>query len=275
VLNLNSNLGSPEEQEENIEVSESQHSARGRGRPKGSGRRTPPGSLPDEELVAVYKAAAERYGKDSEEAALAFEPIYARYWPQTYGLALGKLGALYADDLAQETMQTVWERLNGREIITNLRGLVRHSFEREYVTILEKLLQGRRLQRARQAEAGLASGTNPESGKIKGAVVVSLNATAPGADGESFELINLMEDPHADVVDAASRLEQIRVLHSLMEKMPAQYRAPLVCQWLLGMKIRTVAEELSMTIDQVKHNTGRGIAWLRKNMPGQPEDWLI
>jgi RNA polymerase sigma factor (sigma-70 family) len=238
-----------------------------RGRPKGGVRQ--PGIL-DSDLVAEYNHAAETYGLSSTEASLAFEPIFKRYWQYIYSLSLTKIGAVYAEDLANETMQTVWERLNGKEIVTNLRGLVRHSFEREYATLLEKLLQGRKLQRARQ------SAGQPENadGRIKGAVVYSLNATAPGTEDEDLEMINLLEDESADVVEAASRLEHMRLLHQLMEQMPNQYRAPLVCQWLMGMKIKEVAQELGLTIDQVKHNTARGISWLRKNMPGDARDWL-
>jgi len=57
--------------------------------------------------------------------------------------------------------------------------------------------------------------------------------------------------------------------------MPVQYRAPLVCQWLMGMRIKEVATELNLTIDQVKHNTARGIKWLQKRMPGSPDDWML
>jgi RNA polymerase sigma factor (sigma-70 family) len=238
-----------------------------RGRPKGGVRQI---GTPDSELVDNYNQATEQYGNTSNEASLAFEPIFKRYWQYVYSLSLTKIGAVYAEDLANETMQTVWERLNGKEVVTNLRGLVRHSFEREYATLLEKLLQGRKLQRARQS----AGEVEEEDKRIKGAVVYSLNATAPGTEDEDLEMINLLEDDSADVIEAASRLEHMRVLHQLMEKMPNQYRAPLVCQWLMGMKIKEVAQELGLTIDQVKHNTARGIAWLRKNMPGEAKDWL-
>jgi RNA polymerase sigma factor (sigma-70 family) len=247
----------------------SENEPKGRGRPKGS-RKVSGEILSDAELVSRFKAVAESSGPKSEEAAQVFRLIFERYWPQVYSLAVSKIGTLYAEDLAQDTLYTVWERLNGREVVTNLRGLVRHSFEREYVTLLEKLLQGRKLQRAR-----LKNDPDSEDKSIKGAVIVSLNATAPGMEGESAELINLVEDHSANVPDQAIRLEQVRVLHKLMEDMPDNYRAPLVCQWLLGKKIKDVAEELDLTIDQVKHNTARGIAWLRKRMPGQPQDWLV
>ncbi len=273
MFKLDSNLERVDASEFEVEQEMSEQSQRGRGRPKGSGRQQGNG-LSDAELVANYKAAAERYGSASAEAEMAYEPIYSRYYGQVFSLALSKLGALYCEDLAQETLYTVWERLNGREVVTNLRGLVRHSFEREYVTMLEKLLQGRKLQRARQ-KAGLPEEEINGEKRIKGAVVVSLNAVAPGMEGESAELINLVEDPNANVADEAMRLEQVRVVQGLITQMPPNYRAPLVCQWIMGMKIKDVAVELDLTMDQVKHNTARGIAWLRKNMPGQPEDWLL
>jgi RNA polymerase sigma factor (sigma-70 family) len=238
-----------------------------RGRPKAGMRQV---GTPDSELVAYYNQTAARYGASSPEAGEAFEPIFKRYWQYVYSLSLTKIGGVYAEDLANETLQTVWERLNGKEIVTNLRGLVRHSFEREYATLLEKLLQGRKLQRARQS----AGEVEEDENRIKGAVVFSLNSTAPGTEDEDLEMINLLEDESADVIEAASRLEHMRLLHQLMEKMPNQYRAPLVCQWLMGMKIKEVAQELDLTIDQVKHNTARGISWLRKNMPGEAKDWL-
>lgn len=253
---------------DDLEIEEEGSVAR-RGRPKGVVRQL---GITDAELVSSYKEAVVRYGADSYEASEAFEPIFKRHYPYVYNLSLTKIGAVYAEDLANESMQTVWERLNGKEIITNLRGLVRHSFERDYATLLEKLLQGRKLQRARQS-AGEATQDDLD-GKIKGAVVFSLNATAPGTEDEELEMINLLEDESSDVVEAASRLELMRVLHQLMEKMPNQYRAPLVCQWLMGMRIKEVAQELGITVDQVKHNTARGIAWLRKNMPGEAHDWL-
>jgi RNA polymerase sigma factor (sigma-70 family) len=240
-----------------------------RGRPKGGAQQTGPSDL---ELVERYKDTAAKFGTRSNEAGAAFEPIFSRFWPYVYNLALTKMGALYAEDLANESLQTVWERLNGKEVVTNLRGLVRHSFEREYASLLERLLQGRKLQRARQTSGETT--VDDEAGRVKGAVVVSLNATAPGTDDEDLEMINLLEDASADVVEAATRRELMRVLHELIEEMPAQYRAPLVCQWLMGMRIRTVAQELNLTVDQVKHNTARGIAWLRKRMPGDSVDWL-
>ncbi|NWJ47883.1 MAG: sigma-70 family RNA polymerase sigma factor [Chloroflexi bacterium] len=265
---LNPDIETAGEYIEEVKGHMSENEPRGRGRPRGSAQNRQPSS--DSELVSAYKARAEQFGARSEEAAEAFKPIFERYWNQAYFWALSKIGAVYAEDLAQDTLQTVWERLNGREVVTNLRGLVRHSFEREYATLLEKLLQGRKLQRANRHEEG-----QEEPSKLKGAVVLSLNVSAPGVEGESAELINLVEDASANVPDSAIRLEQVRVLHDLIEQMPPNYRTPLVYQWLLGKKIKEVADELGLTMDQVKHNTSRGIVWLRKRMPGQAQDWLL
>ena len=228
--------------------------------------------VPDVQLVETYRLASGKNGPHSEEASLAFEPIFRRYWPYVSNLASSRIGAVYAEDLAAEAMSTVLERLNGKEVITNLRGLVRHSFEREYATLLEKLFQGKKLMRA-----GLTSvDTENEGGpKVKGATVLSLNAPVANSDTEDLELIHLLDDPDADVVEAAARRELVRVLHDLIEEMPSQYRAPLVCQWLMGMRIKEVSEELGLTIDQVKHNTARGIKWLQKRMPGDSSDWLL
>jgi len=229
------------------------------------------GELTDAELVEAYHYISAQNGPHSEAAGVAFEPIFRRFWPYVYSLALGKLGALYAEELAAETMLTVLERLNGKEVVTNLKGLVRHSFEREYATLLEKLFQGKKLMRA-----GLTTVDPQESsGKVKGATIVSLNVTASSAESDDLDLLHLLDDPGADVVEAAARRELVRVLHSLISEMPSQYRAPLVCQWLMGMRIKEVAAELNLTIDQVKHNTARGIKWLQKRMPGKPDDWLL
>lgn len=170
-------------------------------------------------------------------------------------------------------MQTLLERLNGHEVITNLKGLVRHSFEREYATLLEKLFQGRKLLRAQQS-AGIEVSAE-EAGRVKGAVMVSLNAPVFGNEGEEMELMHTLDDPTADVVEAAARRELMRVLHQLIGEMPPQYRAPLVCQWLMGMRIKEVADELGLTLDQVKHNTARGIKWLQKQLPGEAKDWVL
>ncbi len=228
----------------------------------------------DAQLVETYHRALAQYGPRSEQAGTAYEPIFRRFWPYAYALANSRMSAIYAEELAAETLMTVLERLNGKEVITNLKGLVRHSFEREYATLLEKLFQGKKL-----ARGGL---TNPdqseaESGgpKLKGATIVSLNVAPPGHSSEDFDLSQVLVDPDADVVEAAARRELVRVLHNLIADMPAQYRAPLVCQWLLGMRIKEVATELNLTIDQVKHNTARGIKWLQKRLPGTPEDWII
>lgn len=227
----------------------------------------------DAELVEIYRSAAAQFGKQSEQASLAFEPIFRRYWSHIYNLAMGRLGTVYAEDLAGETMQTVLERLNGNEVITNLRGLVRHSFEREYATLLEKLFQGKKLLRAQQS-AGITP-NEADVGRVKGAVMVSLNAPVAGSEAEDVELMHTLDDPTADVVEAAARREMVRILHGLINQMPTQYRAPLVCQWLMGMRIKEVADELNLTVDQVKHNTARGIKWLQKNMPGDARDWLL
>lgn len=225
----------------------------------------------DPELVEVYHQAVDQDGPNSEAAGVAFEPIFRRFWPYVYSLATVKLGTLYAEELAAETMMTVLERLNGKEVVTNLKGLVRHSFEREYATLLEKLFQGRKLMRA-----GVTT-VDPEtsSGKVKGASIVSLNVSANASESDDLDMLNLLNDPDADVVEAAARRELVRVLHGLIAEMPAQYRAPLVCQWLMGMRIKEVATELNLTIDQVKHNTARGIKWLQKRMPGSPDDWML
>lgn len=225
----------------------------------------------DADLVEAYRLAAVQGGPHSEVAGEAFEPIFRRFWPYVYSLATSKLGTLYAEELAAETMMTVLERLNGKEIVTNLKGLVRHSFEREYATLLEKLFQGRKLMRA-----GVTS-VDPETtgGKVKGASIVSLNVSANASESDDLDMLNLLDDPDSDVVEAAARRELVRVLHGLIAEMPAQYRAPLVCQWLMGMRIKEVATELNLTIDQVKHNTARGIKWLQKRMPGSPDDWML
>ncbi len=231
--------------------------------------------LSDGELVEAYhEATALKGGPRSEAASAAFEPIFKRYWPYVHSLASSKMGALYADELAAETMLTVLERLNGKEIITNLRGLVRHSFEREYATLLEKLFQGKKLTRAGLT---VVDTETVGSSKVKGATIVSLNVAPNSANGDSEELdlLNILDDPSADVVEAAARRELVRVLRALISEMPVQYRAPLVCQWLMGMRIKEVATELDLTLDQVKHNTARGIKWLQKRMPGTPDDWLL
>lgn len=219
-------------------------------------------------LVEVYKQAAASYGSRSEQASAAFEPIFERFWPQVHYRAMNKIGAVYADDLASETLKTVWERLNGNENVTNLAGLVRHSFEREYATLLEKLFQGRKLARH---QAATGEGTGDEA-RVKGAQVFSLNAPA-GSDNEELELIHTLNDPDANVEEAVARREMVVTLRKMIAQMPAHYRGPLICQWLLGMKIKDVAEELNMTIDQVKHNTRRGMDWLGKRMP-EAADWL-
>lgn len=224
----------------------------------------------DAELVEAYRIAAAKYGARSEAASAAFEPIFRRYWSNVYGLASSRLGAVYAEDLAAEAMFTVLERLNGNEVITNLRGLVRHSFEREYASLLEKLFQGKKLMRA-----GLTSVEGENGPKVKGATVVSLNVPASRSDADDLELLHVIDDPTADVPESASRRELIRTLHDLIDQMPSQYRGPLVCQWLMGMRIKEVSEALGLTIDQVKHNTARGIKWLQKNMPGNAQDWIL
>ena len=233
--------------------------------------RGPEGEPSDAELVEAYRLASEANGPRSEAASLAFEPIFRRFWPFVYGLAVGRLGTVYAEDLAAEAMSTVLERLNGREVVTNLRGLVRHSFEREYASLLEKLFQGKKLMRA-----GLTSVEGePGGAKVKGATIVSLNTPTGNGESDDLEMMNLLDDPTADVVEAAARRELVRVLHNLIGEMPPQYRAPLVCQWLMGMRIKEVGDELGLTIDQVKHNTARGIKWLQKHMPGTAADWLL
>lgn len=239
--------------------------------PPTRGRRSS-GEPGDLVLVEAYREAVTRSGRKSEEASLAFEPIFRRHWPQIYNLALNKIGALYADDLAAETMQTLVERLNGKEVVTNLKGLLRHSFEREYASMLERLFQGKKLLRGQPAAP---TGVQEETGRVKGAVVVSLNAPVAGNEGEELELMQTLVDPSADVVEAASRRELVTTLRQLIERMPVQYRGPLVCQWLLGMRIKEVAEELNLSVDQVKHNTARGIKWLQKEMPGSPDEWVL
>jgi RNA polymerase sigma factor (sigma-70 family) len=226
--------------------------------------------LTDAQMVVNYRTAARQHGVRSEAASFAFEPIFRRYWSMVYGLASSRLGAVYAEDLAAEAMSTVLERLNGKEDITNLRGLVRHSFEREYASLLEKLFQGKKLMRA-----GI-TGVEEENGpKVKGATVVSLNVPASRSESDDLELLHLLDDPTADVPQAAARREMIQTLHNLIDQMPPQYRGPLVCQWLMGMRIKEVSETLGLTIDQVKHNTARGLKWLQKRLPGNPQDWII
>lgn len=232
--------------------------------------RVNPNEPSDMELVETYYAALKKYGSRGEATSEAFKPIFIRYWSYVHNLAVGKLGALYAEDLAAETMSTVLERLNGKEVVSNLKGLVRHSFEREYANLLEKLFQGKKLMRA-----GLTSIEADSGAKVKGATMVSLNVSIGTGESDDLEMLNVLDDPTADVVEAAARRELVRVLHTLIADMPAQYRAPLVCQWLIGMRIKEVAEELGLTVDQVKHNTARGIKWLQKRMPGVVSDWVL
>lgn len=231
------------------------------------------GEPTDAELVEAYRVAEERDSARSEAASLAFEPIFRRFWPYVHSLASSRLGAVYAEDLTAETMMTVLERLNGNEVVTNLRGLVRHSFEREYASLLEKLFQGKKLMRAGVTSVDEVEAANGGP-KVKGATMVSLNMPV-GGESEDLEMLHVLDDPTADVVEAAARRELVRVLHELIGDMPSQYRGPLVCQWLMGMRIKEVSEELNLTIDQVKHNTARGIKWLQKRMPGTSQDWLL
>jgi RNA polymerase sigma factor (sigma-70 family) len=220
----------------------------------------------DAALVEDYRRAAETYGPRSEEASLAFEPIFKKYWPQIHGMAMSRMGVIYAEDLAGETMQTVLERLNGKEVITNLRGLVRHSFEREYATILEKVFQGKKL-----ARAGIIH--EDDSQRVKGVVLVSLNAPVAG-DENGIELLHTFEDPNANTEDEAARLELVRELHRLIDLMPRQYREPLVYRWLMGRTIRETCRDLNLTMDQVKHNTARGILWLQEELTSEARHWL-
>lgn len=232
------------------------------------------------QLVEEYRKVARQFGQRSEAAGIAFEPIFRCYWPIVMQWAEARMGAVHSEELAGETMFTVLERINGLEEITYLRGLVRHSFELEYATLLERLFQAKKLSRSRSRGRvqGRATATSSSDGSqpLKGAVLVSLNRAIATAEGE-VETLNLLADEseEADVELAVRRRELLQTLHRLIEQMPPQYREPLVCQWLRGMKIKEVCTELNLTMDQVKHNTAKGLRWLQKHLPGEAQDWLL
>jgi DNA-directed RNA polymerase specialized sigma24 family protein len=107
----------------------------------------------DAELVADFQQGCALHGKDSNETSEAFEPIFQRYWSFTVYLARQKLGKnfgeRYGEDLAAATLMTTLMRLrDGKEKITDLKGLIRHSLYFEHADLMEKLFQGRRLARA-------------------------------------------------------------------------------------------------------------------------------
>jgi RNA polymerase sigma factor (sigma-70 family) len=234
------------------------------------------------QLVEHYRRMAAQFGHRSEQASLAFKPIFKLYWPQVVKWAEQRVGIVHSEELAGETMFTVLERLNGTEEITYLRGLVRHSFEREYASLLEQLFQAKKLSRTRgrvqgQGKADPADKDNQPQA-LKGAVLLSLNQMVVSSSTEDeTESINLLADESAEanVEQTVRRRELMQTLHQLIEQMPPQYREPLVCQWLKGMKIKEVCEVLDLTVDQVKHNTARGIKWLQKHLPGEAQDWLL
>jgi len=91
----------------------------------------------DRQLVTDYQTAVTEFGQNSTQAQDAFKAIFDRYYKTIKSFAYNKRND-YAEELTQETLLTVWQRLSsGRENITYLRGLVSHSFRCEYADLAD------------------------------------------------------------------------------------------------------------------------------------------
>jgi len=91
----------------------------------------------DRQLVTDYQTAVTEFGQSTTQAQDAFKAIFDRYYKTVKSFAYNK-GSGYAEELTQETLLTVWQRLtSGRENITYLRGLVSHSFRCEYADLAD------------------------------------------------------------------------------------------------------------------------------------------
>ena len=93
-------------------------------------------TVQDSQLVTDYQTAVTQFGQNSPQAQEAFKAIFDRYYKTIKSFARNK-GSDYAEELTQETLLTVWQRLSSGREITYLRGLVSHSFRCEYADLAD------------------------------------------------------------------------------------------------------------------------------------------
>lgn len=222
----------------------------------------------DQELVTLYQAAAQENGINSSEAYDAFNQIVETYEKFIFCLARKQgLDEETAEDLAQETLTTIWKRLNGKETITNLRGLITHSFQCRWKTYLERTYHKR------------ANGTPIQTFSLDSSLSISDTTTqlTTGAGGKGIALVNInanstwhlnmaerLYDPNENIEQAVIQAELLRELRELIAQMPKNYRLALL-QQLAGAGLREIAESNDWTIDQTKKYIVRARQWLSKH----------
>lgn len=160
-----------------------------------------------------------------------FEQFVVTYQDRIYGFVLNLVGrAAIADEIAQETFVAAYRALRG------------YSPARRRTLSLRAWLYTIALNRVRNLARS--------SGRT-----VTL-------DGAAYEIA----DPQAGPAERAERSESARELRGALQRLPLNYRAPVVLRHVDGRSYDEIAGILAEPVGTVKSNVHRGVALLRAEL---------
>lgn len=231
--------------------------------------------LEDNELVSYYKTSISEKGLQSNEANQVINHIFLKYTNLISVLARQKgIAEAYIDDIKQLVFLTVWQRLNGKEEITNLKGLILHSFHCRAATYFErtyhKKAAGQAIQTISLATPGLLNEGNSNNFQmVKGAggreIYLDVTPTTAKFSAPLIEkLYDISENTEEQFLHAEHVAQVRKQLRWIFENIPAKYGTALL-QQLGGAELKEIAQTNGWTIDQTKKYVVRGRQWIAKH----------
>lgn len=196
---------------------------------------------PENEISVLEEASDESLvvsclGGDRE----AFGLIVTRYQRMLCSIAYSALGNLRSsEEVAQEAFVEAWKKLETLREPDKLRSWL--------CGILRFKISHRRRKESRQPEHG----------------------------AEELDELAILESEEPRVEDVAMREEEQALLWKALEKVPENYREPLVLYYREHQSIEHVAYELDLSEDAVKQRLSRGRKMLQERMMTFVEESLV
>ena len=191
--------------------------------------------LTDEQLVALCR------GGDRD----AFGVVVARYQSLICALTYAGCGDVHrSEDVAQETFLRAWKHLGDLREAGRLRAWL--------CGIARNLLAGERRKQGRHPTMAAGGGVADRS----------FGGVASG--GLPFDESAVSSEPAPP--EEAMRREERAMLWSTLERLPVEYREPLVLFYRHGESVAAVAAALELSEDAARQRLSRGRAMLAKRL---------
>ena len=174
---------------------------------------------------------------------LTFEQLYAQYQSHIHCYLTRYIGAKEAEDLTQEVF------------IKAGKSLIKFRNESQVLTWLYRIATNAAIDRMREPSFRRETAVDQvECGESGSAV-----NTFVGADS------NLAQS-QPSLEEKALRNATNRCIRGIIDKLPGNYRVPVILSELEGLPNQQIAEILGLSLEQVKVRLHRGKARLRKEL---------